>query len=58
VTLALPLLPDSLYRALAYPNALALIGLGISLWRNPSTIEDATSGSALDLSPHARSIGA
>jgi hypothetical protein len=33
VTLALPVLPDSLYRLLAYPNAVALIGLGYSLWR-------------------------
>ena len=32
-TLALPVLPDSLYRLLAYPNAVALIGLGYSLWR-------------------------
>jgi hypothetical protein len=35
LTLALPVLPDNLYRALAYPNAVALIGLGISLWRSP-----------------------
>ena len=33
VTLALPVLPDDLYRLLAYPNAVALIGLGYSLWR-------------------------
>jgi len=33
VTLALPVLPDNLYRLLAYPNAVALIGLGYSLWR-------------------------
>jgi hypothetical protein len=29
----LPLLPDSVYRLLAFPNGLALIGLGYSLWR-------------------------
>jgi hypothetical protein len=37
VTLALPVLPDSLYRLLAYPNAVALIGLGYSLWRIQDT---------------------
>ena len=37
LTLTLPLLPDSLYRALAYPNAVALIGLGYSLWRSHRT---------------------
>ena len=58
VTLALPLLPDSLYRALAYPNAVALIGLGISLWRNPSSSEVATSRSALDHPSHTRRVGA
>jgi hypothetical protein len=31
-TLALSVLPDSLYRLLAYPNAIALIALGYSLW--------------------------
>ncbi len=29
----LPLLPDSVYRLLAFPNGIALIGLGYSLWR-------------------------
>ena len=32
-TLALAVLPDSVYRLLAYPNAIALIALGYSLWR-------------------------
>ena len=32
-TLALSVLPDSVYRLLAYPNAIALIALGYSLWR-------------------------
>jgi hypothetical protein len=30
----LALMPDAFYRLLAYPTALALIGLGFSLWRS------------------------
>ena len=32
-TVSLSVLPESFYRLLAYPNALALIALGYSLWR-------------------------
>lgn len=35
-TAALAVLPDSFNRPLAIPEAIALIGLGVSLWRNPS----------------------
>ncbi|WP_107771058.1 hypothetical protein [Nocardioides sediminis] len=35
-TAALAVLPDSFNRPLAVPEAVALIGLGVSLWRNPS----------------------
>lgn len=38
---ALSLMPDALYRLLAYPNGIAMIALGISLWRVTRT-EDAT----------------
>jgi hypothetical protein len=37
LTVALPVLPDGAYRLLAYPNAVALIGLGYSLWRSHRT---------------------
>ncbi len=37
VTLALPVLPDSVYRLLAFPNGVALVGLGYSLWREQRT---------------------
>jgi hypothetical protein len=30
--LALPLMPDAFYRYLSYPNGIAMIGLGYSLW--------------------------
>jgi hypothetical protein len=33
VSIALSLMPDAFYRLLAFPNAIALIGLGYSLWR-------------------------
>ncbi len=32
VSVVLSLLPDALYRLLAFPNGIALIGLGVSLW--------------------------
>ena len=33
VSVALTVMPDAFYRLLAYPNAVAMIGLGYSLWR-------------------------
>jgi hypothetical protein len=35
-TAALAVLPDSFNRPLAIPEGIALIGLGVALWRNPS----------------------
>jgi hypothetical protein len=35
-TAALAVLPESFNRPLAVPEGIALIGLGVSLWRNPS----------------------
>ena len=32
VTVVLSLMPDAFYRLLAFPNGIAMIGLGISLW--------------------------
>ena len=41
VTIALSLMPDAFYRLLAFPNGIAMIGLGCSLWitarRNSAT---------------------
>ena len=42
VTVALSLMPDAFYRLLAFPNGIAMIGLGVSLWlsqRTPSAVE-------------------
>jgi hypothetical protein len=37
VTLALSLMPDAFYRFLAFPNGIAMIALGYSLWRSTRT---------------------
>ena len=42
VSAALSLMPDAFYRLLAYPNGIAMIGLGVSLWfsqRERSSVE-------------------
>jgi len=42
VSAALAVLPDAFYRLLAYPNGIALIGLGYSLWRVQGRAADQT----------------
>ena len=37
VTIALSFMPDAFYRFLAFPNGIAMIALGYSLWRNART---------------------
>jgi hypothetical protein len=37
LTVTLAVLPDAFYRLLAFPNAIAMIGLGYSLWRTTRT---------------------
>lgn len=37
VTVLLSVLPDAFYRLLAFPNGIALIGLGLSLWSTART---------------------
>jgi hypothetical protein len=42
VSIALNFMPDAFYRFLAYPNAIAMMGLGVSLWltqRKVSSVE-------------------
>ncbi|TCC45601.1 hypothetical protein E0H75_28120 [Kribbella capetownensis] len=38
VTIVLALMPDAFYRLLAFPNGIAMIGLGYSLWRTARTV--------------------
>lgn len=47
VSAALSLMPDAFYRLLAFPNGIAMIGLGVSLWltqRQSAVIEPVASG--------------
>jgi hypothetical protein len=38
VTIAISQLPDAFYRFLAFPNGIAMIGLGYALWRTARTL--------------------
>ena len=42
VSAALSYMPDALYRLLAFPNGIAMIGLGISLWLSQRQTPDQT----------------
>lgn len=54
LSVALPLLSDSAYRLLAYPHAVALIGLGYSMWRSHQIVasEDAPRALGQDAGQH------
>jgi hypothetical protein len=56
-TLSLSVLPESFYRLLAYPNAIALIALGYSLWRVDEHRIN-TSGSVVTTHTSPRPVGA
>jgi hypothetical protein len=47
VSIALSLMPDAFYRLLAFPNGIALIGLGYSLWRT-ARIDTTTASATTD----------
>ncbi len=47
LTLTLAVLPDAFYRLLAFPNSIAMIGLGYSLWMSTRT-ESTTIPTAVD----------
>jgi hypothetical protein len=42
VSAALSVMPDAFYRLLAYPNGIAMIGLGVSLWHSQRQAADQT----------------
>ncbi|MGZ5418425.1 MAG: hypothetical protein ACXWDI_14730 [Nocardioides sp.] len=46
VTVALSVMPDAFYRLLAFPNGIAMIGLGYSLWRTARTASSHTTPAA------------
>jgi hypothetical protein len=49
VTVALAMMPDAFYRLLAYPNGIAMIGLGVSLWLSQRAASPAASVPTPDL---------
>ncbi len=51
-SVALAVMPDDFYRLLAYPNGVAMIGLGWSLWARSADADSA----ALDRSPSAAGV--
>lgn len=52
VSAALAMMPDAFYRLLAYPNGIAMIGLGVSLWLSQRTVfSDETSPVETSASP-------
>ena len=57
VSAALVVMPDAFYRLLAYPNGIAMIGLGVSLWlsqRKAPSVETSTvetTAPAADVAP-------
>lgn len=53
VSVALSVMPDALYRFLAWPNGIAMVALGYSLWKSTRTIV-----SAPDATPAPRSTAA
>lgn len=59
LTVTLAVLPDAFYRFLAFPNSIAMIGLGYSLWSTARTAStDTTTVQIADGSPRVTSAGA
>ncbi len=56
LTLALAVMPDAFYRLLAFPNAVAMLALGYSLWR--STRPETTTSASAVVTPQLRTAGA
>ncbi|HET6533379.1 MAG TPA: hypothetical protein VFH03_22560 [Actinoplanes sp.] len=46
VTVALAVMPDAFYRFLAFPNGIAMVGLGYALWRVAGTTSPPADGHA------------
>jgi hypothetical protein len=43
ISIALSVMPDAFYRLLAFPNSIAMIGLGYSLWRTTRSAQQEAS---------------
>lgn len=55
-TAALAVLPESFNRPLAVPEGIALIGLGVSLWRNPRDRHQTSADTAPAITPVAQLV--
>jgi hypothetical protein len=55
-TAALAVLPESFNRPLAVPEGIALIGLGVSLWRNPRDSHQPTADASSETAPAVSSV--
>jgi hypothetical protein len=55
VSIALSLMPDAFYRLLAFPNGIAMIGLGYSLWRTTRTAATTEAASVTIPAPRSQS---
>ena len=52
-------MPDAFYRLLAFPNGIAMIGLGVSLWhsqRTASAVETSLSPTVVTSDDHAPAV--
>ncbi len=56
-TVALAVLPDTFYRLLAFPNGIAMVGLGYSLWRTTRAGTTAVSGAPVTSDPTTTGVG-
>lgn len=57
VTVVLSMMPDAFYRLLAFPNGIAMIGLGYSLWRSAAALQASDSSQSTFTSPHPAHAG-
>jgi len=53
VSIALSFMPDAFYRFLAYPNGIAMVGLGVSLWLTQRRVPSVEAGSVETSAPPA-----
>lgn len=58
ITILLSVMPDAFYRLLAFPNGIAMIALGYSLWATTRTVRADTSVSLAPSSPTVATAGA
>jgi hypothetical protein len=56
VTALLSFMPDAFYRLLAFPNGIAMVALGWSLWRSTSAVTDAPAAVVTATAPAQESV--